>query len=92
MQWPEFAALWGPAVPIFLVLMWFLKSVVVREVRGGFRILAKSVDAQTAVFERGQTEQKNEMRKVRKQLKKVKKRCGRCDCPKVTKTKPLTKR
>lgn len=46
MEWDTFAQLWGPAVPMFGIFVWYLHRLIFRTVPRGFRTLrAAIVDA-----------------------------------------------
>jgi len=87
MQFPEWAALWGPAFPIFLAGIWFLHRLVNKEVPRGFRDLRRLFVMMNKEANRRHGDHMDGMRELAKQMKKVKKRCGECGKPQRSKKK-----
>ena len=43
MDWLELAKVWGPAVPVFVVFVFFMRELVNKEIPRGFARIAKAV-------------------------------------------------
>lgn len=45
MDWANFTQLWGPAVPMFAVFVWYLHRLIFKTVPRGFRTLREALEA-----------------------------------------------
>lgn len=66
--WEEFAKLWGPAIPMFFVVLYYLHRAVFLVVPRGFRSLRKALQFEGQAAERRHNEAMTIMRRVEDKL------------------------
>lgn len=71
MDWTTFAQLWGPAVPVFGILVFFLHRLVFKTIPRGFRTMRTAA-------EKAEQEADARHRRHLRMLRRVEAACGKC--------------